>query len=153
MKANDLKKILGISANDKEWTIDKAVSKGLTGNTTRTRLRKALSHFKREDLLRFDMQLTDSSFVNPETGEILHEIDPKCEQEPLYRLWHCIYSIDNKEDLAKALENQFGITNKEAIDNLNKIDFVKQGYGSKSAKFISNHQKDSPLSSERSYVQ
>lgn len=136
MKANDLKKILGISANDKEWTIDKAVSKGLTGNTTRTRLRKALSHFKREDLLRFDMQLTDSSFVNPETGEILHEIDPKCEQEPLYRLWHCIYSIDNKEDLAKALENQFGITNKEAIDNLNKIDFVKQGYGSKSAKFI-----------------
>lgn len=118
--------------------MDKALSKGFTGNTTKVAIAKALGkehNTKKSDLLRFDLRLKENG-VNKDTGEIIYEIDPTCENEPLYRLWHVIYSINDKDALRHALTNQFGINDEESLRELTKIDFVKQGYGSRSAKFM-----------------
>lgn len=137
INATALYKILGIGKGD-GWSVDKALSKGFTGNTTKVAIAKALGkdhNTKKSDLLRFDLRLKENG-VNKDTGEIIYEIDPTCENEPLYRLWHVIYSINDKDALRHALTNQFGINDGESLRELTKIDFVKQGYGSRSAKFM-----------------
>ena len=137
INATTLYKILGIGKGD-GWSVDKALSKGFTGNTTKVAIAKVLGkehNTKKSDLLRFDLRLKENG-VNKDTGEIIYEIDPTCENEPLYRLWHVIYSINDKDALRHALTNQFGINDEESLRELTKIDFVKQGYGSRSAKFM-----------------
>ena len=137
INATALYKILGIGKGD-GWSVDKALSKGFTGNTTKVAIAKALGkehNTKKSDLLRFDLRLKENG-VNKDTGEIIYEIDPTCENEPLYRLWHVLYSINDKDALRHALTNQFGINDGESLRELTKIDFVKQGYGSRSAKFM-----------------
>lgn len=135
--ATALYKILGIGKGD-GWSMDKALSKGVTGNTTKTAIARALGKMNnpaKESLLRFDLRLKENG-VNKDSGEVIYEIDPECENEPLYRLWHIIYSINDKEALRQALTNQFGINDEESLKELSNIDFVKQGYGSRSAKFM-----------------
>lgn len=132
-----LYKILGIGKGD-GWSVDKALSKGFTGNTTKVAISKALgkaNDAKKRDLLRFDLRLKENG-VNKDTGEIICEIDPECENEPLYKLWHVIYSINDKDAQRHALTSQFGINDEASLAELSKIDFVKQGYGSRSVKFM-----------------
>ena len=54
----------------------------------------------------------------------------------MYRLWHIIYSISNREEQRVALEKQFGIFDDSALEALYKIDFIKQGYAERSFKFM-----------------
>ncbi len=130
----DLYKILGLSKSDGYWG-GKAIGKGLSGNTTKVQIKKALGDILGDDLLRFNLVFTDTS-ADQNTGEIRQMVDTKYEQEPLYQLWHVLYSIRDKEELSSVLRRKFGITDSEIIDKLYEIDFVKPGFGNKSAKSI-----------------
>ena len=130
-----LRKVLKIKPKDKLWC-DKLLDKGIAGNTTTAILRKALKGYEQyEGLLRFDLK----NKVD-EDGVIRPIVDESYQSEPLYKLWHILYSIEDKDDMRSALVRQLGIKEEDLddglMDALYKIDFVKQGYGNKSAKFI-----------------
>ncbi len=136
LKATALYKILGVSKRD-GWYLNKSLAKGLKGNTTLVQLREALSGLDNsEELLRFSLEYEESKKVDEETGEILKVISPKCIHQPLYRLWHAVYSIEDEQNLRKTLISNFGIENEEVIEKLFKLDFTKEGYGNKSVKAI-----------------
>lgn len=132
----DLQKILGISKKDGWWG-GKAIGKGIKGNTTLFQLRKALGDkYDTEEFLQFDIHLEDTDWVDSVTGEIIQQVSADIEQQPLYRLWHVVYSIQDEDELRKALKSQFGIEDEEVVQNLFHIDFIKPGYANKSHKFI-----------------
>lgn len=138
MTLTDMYKILNISKADGWWG-GKAIGKGLQGNTTKMQLKKALNNLGEDTinhLLQFNLSTINSSQVDIETGEVLKVIDANFEKEPLYDLWHTVYSIQEKEILQDVLNKKFGITDIETIDALYKLDFIKPGYGNKSSKFI-----------------
>ncbi|MBP3355803.1 MAG: type II CRISPR RNA-guided endonuclease Cas9 [Rikenellaceae bacterium] len=135
LRANDLKTLLGVKS--REWQFGKAVGQGLQGNTTYCTLFKALGDYAgKESLLRFELHAADGDFVDTDTGEITRVIDASFEKEPLYRLWHALYSISDIEELRRVLEQKFGITDKAVVESLCRIDFVKSGYGNKSSRAI-----------------
>jgi CRISPR-associated endonuclease Csn1 len=80
--------------------------------------------------------MIDIDKVNAETREILKIVSPDFEKEPLYKLWHTVYSIQDKEELRSVLAKNFNITDEETINALFAIDFVKAGFGNKSSKFM-----------------
>ena len=134
-----LRKVLKIKPKDKLWC-DKLLDKGIAGNTTVAILRKALKGYEQyEGLLRFDLTIRDGHKAD-EDGVIRPIVDESYQNEPLYKLWHILYSIEDKDDMRRALVGQLGIKEEDLddglMDALYKIDFVKQGYGNKSAKFI-----------------
>ena len=138
LKANDLKSLLGIKS--KEWQLGKAVNgTGLQGNTTYCTIGKALENHKEyKHLLKFDLEIEEKEVVNIETGEIteVKVINASFEKQPLYELWHTLYSISDIEKLRGTLKNKFGITDESVIDSLSQIDFVKAGYSNKSSRAI-----------------
>lgn len=134
MTLKDLYRILKISSKD-GWYGSKVIGRGIQGNTTKTQLRKALNgHPDIDRLMKFNLSLYDS--IDKSTGEIIPIIDKGFINEPLYRLWHTIYSLPNKNELALALSKNFNITDISVIDRLYQIDFTKPGFGNKSAKAI-----------------
>ena len=135
LKSNDLKAILGIKS--KEWFFGKAVGNGLQGDTTYCAIRNALGNYsKANDLLRFNLTTVDGTKVNTDTGEITRVIDTSFEREPLYLLWHTLYSISDIEELRKILKCKFGIDDEAVVEALCQIDFVKAGYSNKSSRAI-----------------
>ncbi len=100
----DMYRILGISKSDGWWG-GKAIGKGLQGNTTKMAIRKALGD-GHEDLLRFNLSKKDTDLVDTETGEIVQIISDSFLNEPLYRLWHLIYSINERAEFENALRKQ-----------------------------------------------
>ena len=135
LKATDLKNILGVKS--KEWLFGKAVGNGLQGNTTYCTIAKALNGCaKRDELLRFELRVKDGVIVDTETGELSKVIDESCEQEPLYKLWHALYSISDIDELHSVLRKSFFIEEESVIEELCKIDFVKAGYSNKSSRAI-----------------
>ena len=138
----NLYKTLGIKDKDEEEELwcDKLLEKGIAGNTTVAILRKALKGYDQyEGLLRFNLTTRDSHEAD-EDGVIRPIIDESYQNEPLYKFWHILYSIEDREEMRSALIGQLGIKAEDLdgglMDALYKIDFVKQGYGNKSAKFI-----------------
>ena len=134
-----LRKELKIKPKDKLWC-DKLLEKGIAGNITAAILRKAFKGYDQyEGLLRFNLTTRDSHEAD-EDGVIRPIIDESYQNEPLYKLWHILYSIEDRADMYRALVGQLGIKREDLddglMDTLYKIDFVKQGYGNKSAKFI-----------------
>lgn len=135
LTAKDLAKILGVKPT--EWFCGKAVGKGLQGDTTYVAIKKALDVYpKAKELLRFDIKLTDGDSVNTETGELSKIVDAAIEQEPLYVLWHTLYSISNIDELRILLKSKFGIEDDNVVEALCQIDFVKAGYANKSSRAI-----------------
>lgn len=138
LKANDLKALLGVKS--KEWQFGKAVNgTGLQGNTTYCTIEKALAkHKEYNHLLNFDLNTDCKEVVNIETGEIteVKVINASFEKQPLYELWHTLYSISDIEELRETLKNKFNIIDETVIDNLCQIDFVKAGYSNKSSRAI-----------------
>ena len=133
LTAKDLAKILGVKPA--EWFCGKAVGKGLQGDTTYYAIKKTLGSYpKANDLLRFELRLADGDKVNTETGEITKVIDSSFEREPLYMLWHTLYSISDIEELRRLLKSKFGIEDDAVVEALCQIDFVKAGYGNKSSR-------------------
>ena len=133
LKATQLAKIIGVKPKD--WLIGKAIGNGLQGNTTYCAIEKTLKNYgRREELLRFDLSVVDGHKVNTETGEVTKEIDASVEQQPLYRLWHTLYSISDIDELRSVLRNKFTIEDEAVIEALCQIDFVKSGYSNKSSR-------------------
>ncbi len=135
LKATDLKNLLGIKSKD--WLFSKAVGAGLQGNTTYCAIAKALEGCaKQEELLKFELRIKDGVIVDTETGELSKVVDESCEQEPLYKLWHALYSISDIDELRSVLRKSFHIEEASVIEELCKIDFVKAGYSNKSSRAI-----------------
>ena len=136
MKLTDLYKILNIGRKD-GWWAGKAIGKGLKGNTTKCQIREALSALPKEQVDSLTaFQLDFDKYVDVETGEVRKRINNTlAEQQPLYKLWHMLYSIKYNKELSGAL-NHLGIEDEECIEKLCKLDFRTAGYANKSAKAI-----------------
>lgn len=142
LKVTDLYKILNIKRKD-GWQFQKSVETGLQGNTTLVKIANALDvdlknphKSKYGKLLEFNLEIIDSNNADTETGEVYKIVSADFEHQTLYKLWHLLYSVEDKDDLEKNLRKDFGITEPEILDNLFKIDFRKQGYAGKSSRFI-----------------
>ena len=133
LKVTNLYKILGISKKDGWWG-GKAIGTGLQGDTTRIKIEKALNG-KYPHLLKFDID-NSGKCVNKDTGEELPCVKDTAFNEPLFKLWHTLYSISDIEELKAALRKNFNITDEYVLDNLSSIDFVKEGYANKSHKYM-----------------
>ena len=133
LTSKELAKILGVKPT--EWFCGKAVGKGLQGDTTYFTIKKALGDYsKASELLRFELKYIDGNKVNTDTGEITKVVDASFEREPLYQLWHVLYSISDIDELRRLLRSKFGIEDETVIEALCQIDFVKAGYGNKSSR-------------------
>lgn len=139
----DLLKILQLDR--KNCYVNKQIEKGLVGNITKYAIRQCLGDSAQYNhLLSLNLNIIANDkkgyLVDKKTGEILNEkstqhIDANIEYEPLYRLWHTIYSIQDKQECSNALQAKFGI--EQTIANkLADIDFSKHTFGNKSAKAI-----------------
>lgn len=133
LRVGDLKLALRIKGN--EWLFGKVPSSMLQGNTTYCLIQKALGkHYTH--LLAFNTKVIDSDYVDTETGEYRKVISSDFEKEPLYRLWHTLYSISDINELKNALRKSFSIQDENVLEALCKIDFVKSGYSNKSSRAI-----------------
>ena len=119
--------------------VNKQILKGIKGNETYATLHSILGD---NELLNFDVSIIPSDktsmLVDKKTGEILEEragleLDAILEKEPLYQLWHTIYSIKDLDECKNALVKRFGF-NQEIAEKLSRIDFNKQAFGNKSNK-------------------
>ncbi len=141
----ELFKILGIKEKT-GWYGNKMTTRGLQGNLTKVWIKKAIQNKELEDkFLAFNLQInTDEKeqayLIDRKTGEILNSMAKKIISnaiinEPLYQLWHTIYSINEVEECKNALVKKFGFDNSIA-ERLAMIDFARLGYGNKSVKAI-----------------
>jgi CRISPR-associated endonuclease Csn1 len=132
----ELFKILKLNKED-GYAGNSMTKNGIKGNETKAAINKIIKGLPNaKNLLKFEL-IENTKYVDFSTGEETERlmIDASFEKEPLYQLWHCIYSISNDNDLIKALETKFNIPNEEA-KQLAKLDFTKQGFSGKSAKVI-----------------
>ena len=139
-----LKKLL----KEKALIADQLTSKsGLKGNSTRVALAAALQPYPQYHRL-LDMELETRmmtvQLTDEETGEVTERevavVTDSYVRQPLYRLWHILYSIEERDAMRRALITQLGMKEEDLdgglLDQLYRLDFVKPGYGNKSAKFI-----------------
>lgn len=139
-----LKKLL----KEKAIIADQLTSKsGLKGNSTRVALTAALQPYPQYHHL-LDMELETRmmtvQLIDEETGEVTERevavVTDSYVRQPLYRLWHILYSIEERDAMRRALITQLGMKAEDLdgglLDQLYRLDFVKPGYGNKSAKFI-----------------
>lgn len=136
----DLLKILDIDKQN--CFVNKQLEKGITGNITKTAIKKCLGNNDRYNhLLALNLIIVDGiDKYDRKTGEVLNSktkkyIDSSIENELLYKLWHTIYSIQDMEECSSALQRKFKI-DQETADKLAAIDFTKYAFGNKSAKAI-----------------
>ncbi len=139
-----LKKLL----KEKALIADQLTTKsGLKGNSTRVALASALQPYPQYHHL-LDMELETRmmtvQLTDEETGEVTERevavVTDSYVRQPLYRLWHILYSIEERDAMRRALITQLGMTEEDLdgglLDQLYRLDFIKPGYGNKSAKFI-----------------
>ena len=139
-----LKKLL----KEKALIADQLTTKsGLKGNSTRVALAAALQPYPQYHHL-LDMELETRmmtvQLTDEETGEVTERevavVTDSYVRQPLYRLWHILYSIEERDAMRRTLITQLGMTEEDLdgglLDQLYRLDFVKPGYGNKSAKFI-----------------
>ena len=109
--------------------------KGIEGNTTLNKLRTVFEKLSIpiKDALNFE--LTATTHLREKTGELIRVISDDFTQQPLFRLWHLIYSVEEDEVLVQKLTDTFGFSPQLALA-LSKINFATQGYGGKSARAI-----------------
>ena len=139
-----LKKLL----KEKAIIADQLTTKsGLKGNSTRVALATALQPYSQYHHL-LDMELETRimtvQLTDEETGEVTERevavVTDSYVRQPLYRLWHILYSIEERDAMRRALIIQLGMKEEDLdgglLDQIYRLDFVKPGYGNKSAKFI-----------------
>ena len=128
LKITELQKILGISKKD-GWWIDKTVFQRNVGDTTYTRIAEALDG-KYSELLKLSVSFDE--IVDTESGELRRVVSESIKTEPLFRLWHTMYSVSDQEVLQSVLKRKFGIVDETVLEKLCRIDFVKDAYSNKS---------------------
>lgn len=139
-----LKKLL----KEKVLIADQLTTKsGLKGDSTRVALAAALQPYPQyHHLLNMELEtrMMTVQLTDEETGEVTERevavVTDSYVRQPLYRLWHMLYSIEERDAMRRALITQLGMTEEDLdgglLDQLYRLDFVKPGYGNKSAKFI-----------------
>lgn len=139
-----LKKLL----KEKALIADQLTTKsGLKGNSTRVALAAALQPYPQyHHLLNMELEtrMMTVQLTDEETGEVTERevavVTDSYVRQPLYRLWHILYSIEERDAMRRALITQLGMKEEDLdgglLDQLYRLDFVKPGYGNKSAKFI-----------------
>ncbi|HMM12886.1 MAG TPA: type II CRISPR RNA-guided endonuclease Cas9 [Bacteroidales bacterium] len=139
LTATELRKVLGIGKTE-EWIYNKQIQKGLQGNLTYIRLAEVLG--AEHPLLKMELRTRriedrETVLVDKSSGEIkpYEEIDPAVEREPLYQLWHTIYSIKDEQECKAALMKRFDL-DEEKASKLAEIDFTAGGFGNLSAKAL-----------------
>jgi CRISPR-associated endonuclease Csn1 len=134
---NDLLKILNLKKGD--VYANKQIQKGIQGNITYSELKNIIGESRWLD---FNLIVKETKkqaiLVDKKTGEVLEEkegleLDSSLEREPLYQLWHTIYSIKDVEECKAALIKRFDF-NIDVADKLSKLDFNKQAFSNKSNK-------------------
>ncbi|MDH6343547.1 CRISPR-associated endonuclease Csn1, partial [Parabacteroides sp. PFB2-12] len=142
LSVTDLFKLIKLKKGD--YYVNKQIEKGLQGNTTKSAIIKCLGDKNNMDLLCLQLNVLKKQrpcyLYDRETGEVLSEkitkyIDPLVEKEPLYQLWHTIYSINDMEQCSRVLQQKFALDS-ETADKLSRIDFARFGFGNKSVKTI-----------------
>ncbi|HOW30283.1 MAG TPA: type II CRISPR RNA-guided endonuclease Cas9 [Bacteroidales bacterium] len=137
---SDLLKLLDLKKED--VYANKQLLKGLQGNLTFSMLAEILGNESK--CLSFNLEIEPTGetalLIDKKSGEILSEnkrliVKDSIEQQPLYQLWHTIYSIKDLTECKNALVKRFGFTI-EIAEKLSKIDFNKQAYSNKSHKAI-----------------
>ncbi|PKP21232.1 MAG: type II CRISPR RNA-guided endonuclease Cas9 [Bacteroidetes bacterium HGW-Bacteroidetes-21] len=142
---SDLLKILNLKKEN--CYVNNQLSKGLKGNITKIKIKQCFdSNENATKHLRLDLNIKNGSgegyLYDKKTGEIFNSkpavfIDPLVETEPLFQLWHTIYSIKNQEECSSVIQRKFNIEKSTAV-KLANIDFSKEGFGNKSTKVIRN---------------
>lgn len=135
LTATELYKLLELNKND-GWYHNKQIERGIQGNMTKAEILKVLN-INDENLI-FNLNVDEEPLVDKDTGEILEKntskiIRPDIEDQPLYQLWHVIYSISDTDECENALIKKFGFDS-ETAKKLANIDFRKGGFGNKSSK-------------------
>ena len=143
----DLDKLKELLCIEEELFADKLLEEGLKGDTTRIALSIILQPYPQYHHL-LDMELETRmmtvQLTDEETGEVTERevavVTDSYVRQHLYRLWHILYSIEERDAMRRALITQLGMTEEDLdgglLDQLYRLDFVKPGYGNKSAKFI-----------------
>ena len=130
-----------------ELRADKLLESGITGDTTRIALATILQPYEQyHPLLTMELETRPMKVQTTDeaTGEITEYevavLTDSYTRQPLYRLWHILYSIEERDAMRKALITQLGMSEEDLdgglLDQLYRLDFVKPGYGNKSAKFM-----------------
>lgn len=138
-----LLKILGYKKEDVYG--NKQLINGLQGNKTKVEI---MNCFENIDVCKhlFRLEISIDEFedevylVDKKSGEILNTkvkkvVSSNVETQPLYKLWHTIYSINDKEECRDALIKNFSLPT-EIAEKLSGIDFTKHGFGNKSHRAI-----------------
>lgn len=137
LSQSELLKILNLKKED--VYANKQLQKGIKGNSTYVQLQKIIDNTEN---LTFNVHKVASShqcfLVDERTGEIVEELEPiqldaSFVKEPLYQIWHTIYSIKDLEECKLALIKRFGFEENIAAQ-LAGIDFNSPGFGNKSSK-------------------
>ena len=143
----DLDKLKELLCIEEELLADKLLEEGLKGDTTRIALSIILQPYPQYHHL-LDMELETRmmsvQLTDEETGEVTERevaiVNDSYVRQPLYRLWHILYSIEERDAMRRALITQLSMNEEDLdgglLDQLYRLDFVKPGYGNKSAKFI-----------------
>ena len=143
----DLDKLKELLCIEEELLADKLLEEGLKGDATRIALSIILQPYPQYHHL-LDMELETRmmtvQLTDEETGEVTERevavVTDSYVRQPLYRLWHILYSIEERDAMCRALITQLGMAKEDLdgglLDQLYRLDFVKPGYGNKSAKFI-----------------
>lgn len=122
---------------------NKQIKNGIQGNITYTEIEKIIGA---NELLQFNYIIKELKqkchLFDKKTGEVLEEklscaVDAVIEKEPLYQLWHTIYSIKDTAECKTALIKRFHLS-EEVAEKLAQIDFNKQAFGDKSNKAMRN---------------
>lgn len=142
LTAKELFKILELKEKE-GWYTNKQIERGIQGNTTKSQILKIISSSSPH--LQFKLTISSNEnkechLVDRKTGEInesllSEQITDEFATQPLYKLWHTIYSISDQSECTKALIQLFGFET-EIAQKLANIDFTKSGFGNKSAKAI-----------------
>lgn len=134
LSETELFKLLNIKKEDGYIANSYIKNKGIQGNITKVAILKCLIDIPEiKKLTSLDLEISEK--VNKETGEILLEINANCEEKPLYKLWHVIYSLPEKENIQKILEEKFSIPTTQA-KKLSELDLTKGGFSNKSTKMM-----------------
>ena len=143
----DLDKLKELLCIEEELLADKLLEEGLKGDATRIALSIILQPYPQYHHL-LDMELETRmmtvQLTDEETGEVTERevavVTDSYVRQLLYRLWHILYSIEERQAMRRALITQLGMKEEDLdgglLDQLYRLDFVKPGYGNKSAKFI-----------------
>jgi CRISPR-associated endonuclease Csn1 len=135
---SELIKILNVSKT--EYAGNKQLVKGIQGNATYIAISNILG--EGHPLLQFELNIDlfdqEVSHLDRNTGEVLGNnklkiLNDSIEKQPLYILWHTLYSIKDETECFNALKKNFNIDDHHA-NLLSKIDFNRLGYGNRSVK-------------------